>query len=189
MKKFILYIVLINLSYLGFAQELTPPQVKDYVSGSTIQVSFPFGIKGVPFSQMPGSTWYPNSSIVAELLMTYYMEGDATKYTTKTFKFVNPSEKAGSWTITGLAVAPSLYSKPGKGMVYEKTSYLLSVYQSFGGKHSAMWYANINRSDVQIRKIPEEKLGLVVVHPKDKVILNPQPIPPRTIKKKRLVNP
>jgi len=183
MKKFILYIVLMSLSYIGYAQQLTYPQVEGYPSAATMNVTFPFTINGVPFSQIPGSVWYPNSSVVAELQITYYVKGDATKYTNKTVKFVNPSEKVGSWTITGLTVSPTPYSIPNKDVIHEKTNYLLSVYQSFAGKRSAMWYANIHRNDVQIRKIPGEKLGPMKVHPKDKVILNPQPIPPKTDKK------
>jgi len=188
MKKIISQIVLLSLSYISFAQELTPPQVEGYVSGSTMKVSFPFSIKGIPFSKIQAGVWYPYASVVAELQITYYMEGDATRFTNKTVKFVKPSEKVGSWTIGGLTVAPTPYPIPDKGVVHEKTTYLLSVYQSFAGKRSAMWYANIQRNDVQIRKIPDQKLGPIIVHPKDKVILNPQPIPPKEIKKKRIGN-
>lgn len=186
MKKYILHIVLMGLSYIGFAQELTYPQVEGYISGSTMKVSFPFAIKGVPFSQIQGSVWYPYGRVVAELQMSYYIEGDNTKFSNKTVKSVNPQKKVGSWTISDLTVEPMSHPVSNRNIANEKTTYLLSVYQSFNGKRSIMWYANIVRDHrlIQVNKIPDQSKGPIKVHPKDKVILNPQPIPP-IIKKNR----
>ncbi|TKC08935.1 hypothetical protein [Pedobacter frigoris] len=195
MKKYIFYIVLMSLSYVGLAQELTPPQVEGYVSGSTIKVGFPFAIKGVPFSQIPGSVWYSHGRVIAELQMSYYMEGDDKMYVTKLVKSVNPRQTVGSWALADFKIEPKPYPIPNRNVVSEKTTYLLSVYQNNNYKSSKMWYANIVLinpiirpqnipdqklgSEIILPKIPDQKKGPIKVHPKDKVILNPQPIPPK----------
>lgn len=188
MKKYILTLVLMGLSYVGFAQELTPPQVEGYISGSTMKVSFPFNVKGIPFTKIPKSVWYPTSVIIADLQMNYYMEGSNSKQINTVRKHVIPDSKTGAWEITGLSIEPLPNSIPNTRVDHNRTTYMLSIYQIHTGQKSAMWYANIHRNDVQIRKIPDQKLGPIKVHPKDKVILNPQPIPPKEIKKKRLGN-
>ena len=173
-----------SLSYLGFAQELTSPQVEGHVTGSTIRVSFPFGIKGVPFSQIPGSVWHPFSRVIAELQISYYMEGDEVMYVNKLVKSVNPQQRVGSWDLPDLKIEPKPYPRPNTKVVEGRTTYILSVYQIYNGKNSKMWYANIVRDNrlLQLKKIPDQSKGPVKVYPKDKLILNPQPIPPMTKK-------
>ena len=89
-----------TVSYASSAQELTIPQLEGYVSGSTMKVSFPFSIKGIPFSQIPGSVWSSNGRVIAELKMTYYLEGDDRKYVNKRTISVNPRQTVGSWSFS-----------------------------------------------------------------------------------------
>ncbi|SOD14239.1 hypothetical protein [Pedobacter xixiisoli] len=184
MKKYILYLILMSLSHIGFAQNLTPPQVSGYLSASTINVNFPFNIKGVPFTQIPKSVWYPTSVIIADFQMNYYLEGDDSKQINTIRKHVIPNSKTGAWEITGLSIEPLPHSTPNARVDHQRTTYMLSIYQIHTGQKSAMWYANIHLNQIQTNKIPAQKLGPIKVHPKDKVILNPQPIPPKEIKRK-----
>ncbi|MET0570698.1 MAG: hypothetical protein ABWZ79_04680 [Pedobacter agri] len=184
MKKRILYLILMCSSYISFAQNLTPPQVVGYLSASTMKVNFPFNVKGIPFTQIPKSVWYPTSVIIADLQMNYYMEGSNSKQINTVRKHVVPDSKTGAWEITGLSIEPSPNSIPNTSVDHNRTTYMLSIYQIHTGQKSAMWYANIQPNYVQVHKIPDQKLGPKVVPIKDKVILNPQPIPPKEIKRK-----
>lgn len=193
-------ISLMMASYAGTAQELTTPQLEGYVSGSTMKVSFPFSIKGIPFSQIPGSVWSSRGKVIAELQMTYYIEGDDKKYVNKRIISVNPRQTVGSWSLPGLSVEPKPSLFPTRGVVSEKTTYQLSVYQNHNYKNSKMWSASIQRVSPTVKphiaidqkpsthvipqqpavdKIPDQNKGPIKVNPKDKVILNPQPIPPK----------
>jgi len=184
MKKYILYLILMSLSYIGFTQNLTPPQVEGYLSASTIKVNFPFNVKGIPFTEIPKSVWYPTSVIIADLQMSYYMEGSNSKQINTVRKHVIPDSKTGAWEITGLSIKPLPNSIPNTRVDHSRTTYMLSIYQIHTGQKSAMWYANIQPNYVQVHKIPDQKMGPKVVPIKDKVILNPQPIPPKEIKRK-----
>ncbi|MCX2477260.1 hypothetical protein OQZ33_23200 [Pedobacter sp. MC2016-05] len=201
MKKYFFQIVLMSLSYIGFAQQLTIPQVVGVPTGTQMTVSFPFDIVGVPFSEIPGAVW-PNkvsASVKAEIMMAYNMEGDQKRYGNKRTLAVNIGN-GGKWSITNLYIEPKPYHIPGKKMVEGKTIYRLNVYQEYMGKKSLFWYTIINRVGPPAihnkaldqtptthlipqrpitDKIPDQKLGPVKIYPKDKVILNPQPIPPK----------
>lgn len=193
--------ILMMSSYAGMAQELTIPQVVGVPTGTQMTVSFPFDIVGVPFSEIPGAVW-PNKSsamIRAEVTMSYYMEGDERRYGNKATFSVNV-RSGGTWKMSGLFIQPKPYYIPGKKMVEGKTHYRLVVYQEYGGKKSYLWYTTIYRVNPSaaigsglnqkpathvipqqpvVDKIHDQKKGPVKVHPKDKVILNPQPIPPK----------
>lgn len=175
-----------NLSYLGFAQDLTAPQIKGHLSGSTIKVNFPFKINGVPFTQIPNSVWYKTSVVIADFQMNYYMEGDNNRRINTVRKHVIPDSKTGAWEITELSIEAVPNSIPNTRIDHNRTTYTLSIYQIHTGQKSAMWYATIQRSNLKISdsKIADLKLGPKKVHPKDKVTLNPQPIPPNEIKRK-----
>jgi len=205
MKKYFLQIVFMSLSHLGFAQQLTIPQVVGVPTGAQVTVSFPFDIVGVPFSEIPGAVW-PNkvtASVKAEIMMAYSMEGDEKRYGNKRTLAVNIGS-GGKWSIKNLYIEPKPYHIPGKKMVEGKTNYRLNVYQEYMGQKSLFWHTIIKRispgaihntalnqkpsTHISLQqpladKIPDQKLGPVKVHPKDKVILNPQPIPPKTNKK------
>lgn len=207
MKKYILGLILMATSYIGFAQELTIPQVVGVPTGTQMTVSFPFDIVGVPFSEIPGAVW-PNkvtASVKAEIMMAYNMEGDEKRYGNKRTLVVNIGS-GGKWSIKNLYIEPKPYHIPGKKMVEGKTNYRLNVYQEYMGQKSLLWYTIINRVNPSathnaaldqkpvthviprkpvVDKIPDQKLGPVKVHPKDKLILNPQPIPPKTNKIQR----
>ncbi|RYF09380.1 MAG: hypothetical protein EOO42_23970, partial [Flavobacteriales bacterium] len=110
MKKYILYIFLMALSYAGIAQEFTIPQVVGVPTGKQITVSFPFDIVGVPFSEIPGAVW-PNKSsamVKAEITMSYYMEGDEKRYGNKRTIAAN-IKSGGRWQISGLSIEPKPY--------------------------------------------------------------------------------
>lgn len=89
MKKIILYTMLLFAGNTTYSQKPTMPEINGYRTGRTMSVrGFPFNIKGIPFSQLQGSLWGPASLVVAELHMTYYMEGDKTQYGNRTIKNV-----------------------------------------------------------------------------------------------------
>lgn len=210
MKKYILYIFLMAVSSASSAQETTTPQVVGIPSGSKMTVSFPFEIVGVSFSEIPNAVWYRQSGaqVKVELKMTYYMERDEKMYTNKRILTRNFGN-GGSWSFNNLYIEPKPYEYPGRKMVEGKTHYEIMVYQSYLGNKSNIWQATINRvknaplvtpnlnhvsvthqipkQQPTVDKIPDQKLGPKVVHPKDKVILNPQPIPP-VIKRKKIGN-
>lgn len=206
MKRYILGLILLAMSSVCFAQQLTIPQVVGVPTGTQMKVSFPFDISGVPFSEIPGAVW-PNkvsASVKAEIMMSYYMEGDDKRYGNKRTLMVNIGS-GGKWSIKNLYIEPRPYHIPGKKMVEGRTYYRLNVYQSYMGQRSDFWYVTINRvhpsAALQLaldqkpathvipqqpaaNKIPDQKQGPIKVNPKDKVILNPQPIPPKVKKLK-----
>jgi len=116
------------------------------------------------------------------------MEGSNSKQINTVRKHVIPDSKTGAWEITGLSIEPLPNSIPNTSVDHNRTTYMLSIYQIHTDQKSAMWYANIQPNYVQVHKIPDQKMKPIIVHPKDKIILNPQPIPPKEIKKKRLGN-
>ncbi len=185
MKKYILYIILMSLTTFSFAQTLATPKVDGIPTGITISEKFPFHIKGIPFKYFDTNVWNPKSVVVAELQITYYMEGDTKLYTNKTIKKVNLGE-GGSWSFANLSVEPLPYAIQGKQMVEGKTNYGLFIYQEYLNQRSGLWNVKINRiySTIESHKIPDQNKGPKVILPKDKIILNPQPIPPKEIKKK-----
>jgi len=189
MKKYILFITLFLVSYVGNAQQPTTPQVEGYISGKPMYVSFPFKIKGVPFSKIPNSVWSTRYSVVAEMNMTYYLEGDPIMYRNKRIRLLNPRSPEGNWAFDELSIEANLNSGPfpkrNRKVEEGKTTYSLSVYQSYGSKRSLIWTATVYKvSSSIIIKTQEEDPGPKVLKTKDKVILNPQPILPRTKKKK-----
>jgi hypothetical protein len=115
MKKNIAFIVLMVISHASIAQNLTTPQVSGIQTGTSMTVSLPFDITGVPFSQISGSVWYPNASIVAELCISYYVEGDATKYGNK--KTYTATLGDGTWKLTSLKIEPQPYPILNKKLV------------------------------------------------------------------------
>lgn len=202
MKKYILGVILMAASYIGFAQEFTIPQVVGVPTGTQMTVSFPFDIVGVPFSEIPGAVW-PNKAgamVKAEVTMSYYMEDDEKRYGNKATFSVN-IRNGGTWKMSGLFIQPKPYHIPGKKIVEGKIHYRLVVYQAYNGKKSNLWYTTIYRVNPSVKinsaldqnpathvipqrqpvvdKIPDQSKGPIKVHPKDKVILNPQPIPPK----------
>lgn len=184
MKKIIFYTLLLFAGNKAYSQKPTVPQLQGYTTARTMNVrGFPFTIKGVPFSQLPGSEWGPQSLVVAELYITYYMESDNTQYGNRTYKNVRVRE-GGSWEISGLEVLPHANHRvPGKKMVAGKTVYSLFVYQKYNGRESDRWNAIINlMAPLKMEKFPDQKTPPVKVHPKDKHSLNPQPIPPGKLK-------
>ena len=184
MKKYIFFFALLLVHFGGKAQELTTPQVDGFKSGTSMSVSFPFNIKGVPFSQIPASVWHPFGNVVVKLQMTYYMEGDPVLYLNDVVESMSLNNKEGSWASTNLKLEARPYPIPGVRKVDGKTNYTLSIYQTFGGKSSLIWNAKVNRIYIKKTiKVNVDKPGPKVVKPKDKVILNPQPIPPERVKK------
>jgi len=167
------------VSFSGMAQKLSTPVVAGTQTGTSMNVSFPFDITGVPFSQIPSSVWNPNAHVMAELYMSYYMEGDATKYSA-TKKMSANIRAGGCWRMQNISIEAPPYLIPGKKMVPGKTFYSLFIYQLYNGERSNSWNAEIKRSTLRIQTIPDQKLGpkkpLII----DKIIVNPQPIPPRT---------
>ncbi|RYG10181.1 MAG: hypothetical protein EOO07_22610 [Chitinophagaceae bacterium] len=180
--KTIIVAVLTCLTQLGFSQNLTPPQVQGYQSASTMKTTFPFNIKGVAFTSIPNSVWHTDSKLIAELHMRYYLEGDAGKYMNKVTRITKPHYKNGRWSFENLSIDVTENHR-NKALLDEKTSYMLSVFQEYNGVRSAGWYVNLYRVQLKIDKIPNQVKGPKVVPPIDKIILNPQPIPPKEIKK------
>ncbi|WP_316846796.1 hypothetical protein [Pedobacter psychrodurus] len=180
--KVLTTILLIVLSHSGMAQKPSTPEVAGTQTGTRMNVSFPFDITGVPFSQIPGSVWNPNAHVMAELYMSYYMEGDATKYSASRKMSVN-IRTGGSWRMPNMSIEAPPYRIPGKKMVPGKTFYSLFIYQQYNGERSNSWNAEIKRSNLTIQQVPDQKPAPEKIQIIDKIILNPQPIPPYTGKK------
>lgn len=174
------------------AQEPTPPQAEGYGFKSDIEVSIPFSLKGVPFSQIPGSVWEAGKSIVkAQLNMSYQIENDNTQYMSFDLKESSVDEN-GNWEIKNLSIEPPKERLEFGDLIPEKTEYSLEVWHELNGKKSMIWGARIHKKNLLYLKHLDAKLPPVKVHPKDmhsieklkseklkKNRLNPQPIPPQ----------
>lgn len=174
--------MLMSITKLTSAQNLTPPQVQGYQSASTMKTTFPFSITGVAFSEIPNSVWYANSNLIAELQMSYYLQGNAMKYMNRITRITKPAYKNGRWSFENLSIEVTDNHR-NKAVADEKTTYMLSVFQEYKGIKSAGWYVNLDRVNLKMVKTPDQVIGPKIVPPIDKVILNPQPIPPKEIKK------
>lgn len=179
MKKLLIITALCTWSFIVSSQELTTPQIVGTTTGKTMSVIFPFNVKGIPFSAIPNSVWNAQTYVVAELQMSYNIEGDAIRYGNKSTKKVRINSD-GSWSISGLSVEPHPYPA-GKKLIYGKTEYGLFIYQLYGTQRSASWNASITpritRRPLVI--LPNQKLDPVINRPKKLKKLNPQPIPPK----------
>jgi|GEM_PF-1236097 len=176
------------------AQELTTPQIEGYADKDDMKVSFPFSIKGVPFSQLSESVWIPEKSqIIAKLVISYQVKNNNTSYTNIS-SYSTTVKKDGSWEITNLTVSPKSEDLAlGNGKPIEgKTEYYLFVWQEFEGKKSTGWTGYVYPKSLVYQKHFDTKLPPVKVLPKDihsikktkpvklkKNWLNPQPIPPK----------
>lgn len=180
-------LLIINMSQVLQAQDLTTPQVVGQPSGRRMTTPMPFDIKGIAFSEIRNSVWSPQSEIVSEFQVTYYREGDPKQYVNKSITKVSLAPY-GNWQLQNLYVEPLPYHKPNVKLVAGKTEYSLFIYQLYQGRKSALWNAAIEIDDYKKWKTPKDiTSGPIIVHPKDKVILNPQPIPPKTPIKKKLI--
>lgn len=181
----IILLLIINISQVLQAQDLTAPQVVGQPSGRRMTTPMPFDVKGIAFSEIRNSVWAPQSEIVSEFQVTYYREGDPKQYINKSITKVSLAPY-GNWQLHNLYVEPLPYHKPNVKLVAGKTEYSLFIYQLYQGRKSAIWNAAIDIDDYKRWKTPKDiKNGPIIVHPKDKVILNPQPIPPKTPSKKK----
>jgi len=180
-------LLIINISQVLQAQDLTAPQVVGQPSGRRMTTPMPFDVKGIAFSEIRNSVWAPQSEIVSEFQVTYYREGDPKQYINKSITKVSLAPY-GNWQLHNLYVEPLPYHKPNVKLVAGKTEYSLFIYQLYQGRKSALWNAAIDIDDYKRWKTPKDiKNGPIIVHPKDKVILNPQPIPPKTPSKKKII--
>lgn len=180
-------LLIINISQVLQAQDLTTPQVVGQPSGRRITTPMPFDVKGIAFSEIRNSVWAPQSEIVSEFQVTYYREGDPKQYVNKSITKVSLAPY-GNWQLKNLYVEPLPYHKPNVKLVAGKTEYSLFIYQLYQGRKSALWNAAIDIDDYKRWKTPKDiKNGPIIVHPKDKVILNPQPIPPKTPSNKKII--
>lgn len=180
-------LLIININQVLLGQDLTTPQVVGQPSGRRMTTSMPFDIKGLAFSEIRNSVWAPQSEIVSEFQVTYYREGDPKQYVNKSITKVSLAPY-GNWQLKNLYVEPLPYHKPNVKLVAGKTEYSLFIYQLYQGRTSAIWNAAIDIDDYKRWKTPKDiKNGPIIVHPKDKVILNPQPIPPKTPSKKKII--
>lgn len=160
MKEHLLYIALLLMDYTAAAQKLTTPEVIGTETGTQLTVRFPFELVGKPFAQIPGSVWNSYSYVVVQIYMSYYVEGDAKKYSNMRSKRVNVG-KDGSWKITDLSIDPVPFHIKGKKLVDSKTFYSIFVHQEQAGKKSNSWNAEINRRDriIDVQKIQNQNLG------------------------------
>ena len=183
--KIIALIILMASSYVSMAQKLTGPRVQGIETGSIVTLSFPFTITGIPFSKIPGSVWskHWNSHVHLELFMSYYMEGDPKKYSNVQKFLVNIGEN-GNWSFRNLQPYPKAYHIPDKKMVEGSAFYSVFIYQqNEKGERSNSWNAEIKKSTVKMIDVSSKKLNPKTTPPIEKIILNPQPIPPKTDKK------
>lgn len=183
--KILAFIILMATSYVSIAQKLTTPQVQGIESGSKISMSFPFTIIGIPFSQIPGSVWskHYNSHVFLELFMSYYMEGDPKQYS-HTRKFSVNIGETGNWSFRNIQPYPKPYHIPGKKMVEGSAFYSIFIYQQNEKRErSSSWNAEIKKSTIKTADVTDKKLEPKTAPPIEKIILNPQPIPPKTDKK------
>lgn len=96
-------LLIINISQVLQAQDLTTPQVVGQPSGRRMTTPMPFDVKGIAFSEIRNSVWAPQSEIVSEFQVTYYREGDPKQYVNKSITKVSLAPY-GNWQLKNLCL-------------------------------------------------------------------------------------